>query len=53
MRPEFVDALERAGQGEQLTKNDLITLLNADKDESRTLLKPLTRRANTLREVHF
>jgi len=55
LRPEFVDALERAGQGEQLTKNDLITLLNADKDESRTLFEAADQaRANTLGdEVHF
>lgn len=55
MRPEFVVALERAWQCEELSKNDLITLLNADKDESKALFDAADQvRVNTLGdEVHF
>lgn len=55
MKREFSEALERAGQCEQLTKSDLVTLLNADEEESKALFQAAdqARRRTLGDEVHF
>lgn len=55
LRPEFLDALARAGRCEKLSCGDLITFLNADVEESKALFQAAdrVRRQALGDEVHF
>ncbi|MDD2554300.1 MAG: [FeFe] hydrogenase H-cluster radical SAM maturase HydE [Desulfotomaculaceae bacterium] len=55
LKPEFSEALERAGQSEQLSKSDLVTFLNADEEESKALFQAAdqARRRTLGDEVYF
>lgn len=55
MRSEFLEAIERAGNSEKLSREDLVVLLEADKDESTALfqLADQIRFSNMGNDVHF
>lgn len=49
MRTSFVNALERAGEMQQLSREDLVILISADEEESRALFTL----ANSIRAQHL